>query len=232
MAALSDTERTARVRRLGQASALIVAPWGFVIANGGDAWMTRHGGSDMTSRGALAIAAAHSSLDRWASLAAMVGSLLLIPAVLGAMSLLRLRAARLGLAGGVMVIAGYVCYFALVFQGYTTNAMAERGRHMADYAAVLDLANNQGFTIWVSLLFVLGNLIGTILLGLALLRSRIIPVWAGLCIMGWPVFHIFGGGLGEVAGAVLEAVGLAMVALRLLNVPVSEASEPPLAARH
>ncbi len=32
--------RTTRTRRVGQSFALLVAPWGFVIANAGYAWMT------------------------------------------------------------------------------------------------------------------------------------------------------------------------------------------------
>ena len=211
-----DFGRTTRARRLGKGWALLVAPWFFVVANAADAWMTRDGGSDLTSKGALAIAAAHPDLDRWASCAAMIGSLLLIPAVLGAMDLLRVRAAWLGLVAGVLMIAGYVCYFALVFAGYTTDAMAAQGGSIADYVAILDRTQNQGFTIWPGLIFVVGNFVGTLLLGLALFRSRVVARWASIAVIAWPVLHIFGG-VGEVAGALIEAVGLTVVGLQVLR---------------
>ena len=99
-----DLARTARVRRDGMAVALFVAPWGFVAANAVYAWMTLHGGDDLTSRHALALAGAHPLAYRLGGLAAMVGSLLMVPAVLGAMRLVRVRAAWLGLIGGVLMI--------------------------------------------------------------------------------------------------------------------------------
>jgi hypothetical protein len=221
-----ESGRTARVRRVGQAAALFVAPWGFVIANAGDAWTTRHGESDMTAKGALETAAAHPSLDKWSTFAAMIGCLLLIPAVLGAMSLVRERAARLGLVGGVLVITGYVCYFGMLFQGFATIALAQHGGATADHVAVQDLTMNQGFFVGVALAFVLGNIVGTFLLGLALLRARAVPRWAGLAIMAWPVLHILGGGWGEVIGSVVEAIGLAVVGRRLLGSRRLDTFEP------
>ncbi len=209
--------RTIRTRRIGQALALFTAPWAFVIANATDAWSRRGGGSDETAKGALEISAAHPLVDKWGTLAAMVGCILLIPAVLGAMSLVRVSAARLGLVGGVLVIAGYVCYFGLCFQGFATIAMAEHGGATPDHIAVQNLTMNQGFFIGPALVFVIGNLVGTFLLGLALIRGRAVTRWAGLCIIAWPVLHILGGSWGEVAGAVLEAVGLAVVGARLLE---------------
>jgi hypothetical protein len=221
-----DDGRTNRVRRVGQAAALLLAPWAFVIANAGDAWTTRHGESDMTAKGALEISAAHPSLDKWLTFAAMIGCLLLIPAVLGAMSLVREGAARLGLVGGVLVITGYACYFGMLFQGFATIAMAQHGGATSDHVAIQDLTTNQGFFISVALTFVLGNIVGTFLLGLALIRARAVPKWAGFAIIAWPVLHILGGSWGEVVGAVVEAIGLAVVGLRLLRSPQLETFEP------
>jgi hypothetical protein len=227
MVTVLDEGRTIRTRRTGQALALLAAPWGFVIANATDAWTTRHGGSDETAKGALQLSAAHPLTEKWGTLAAMVGCILLIPAVLGAMSLVRERAARLGLAAGVLMIAGYVCYFGLCFQGYATIAMGEHGGATADHIAVQNLTMNEGFFIGPALVFVAGNLIGTFLLGLALIRARAVPTWAGLCIIAWPVLHIVGGPWGEVAGAAIEAVGLAVVAMRLLDSPSARRHQRP-----
>ncbi len=156
--------------------------------------------------------------DKWFTFAAMVGCLLLVPAVLGAMSLVRVRAARVGLVGGVLMIAGYICYFALLFQGYATIALASHGGASPDNIEVQDLMQNQGVYIGVALTFVVGNLIGTFLLGLALLRARAVPRWAAVLVLVWPGAHVLGGSWGEVIGAAAEAVGLSMVGLALLQV--------------
>jgi hypothetical protein len=75
----------------------------------------------------------------------------------------------------------------------------------------------------VFLLFVLGNLVGTLLLGLALLRSRRVPLWTAAEVLAWPPLHVTGLVAGsewfEVAGAALQAVGLAATGSRLLTAP-------------
>ena len=76
--------------------ALILAPWAFVIANSGDILTTDHGLDDTTPRGALLISAAHPLADKWFTFAAMIGCLLLVPAVLGAMGLVRVKGSPTG----------------------------------------------------------------------------------------------------------------------------------------
>ena len=176
-----------------------------MIANTGDILTTEHGLDDTTPRGALLISAAHPLADKWFTFIAMIGCLLLVPAVLGAMGLVRVKAARLGLLGGVLMITGYICYFAMLFQGYATIALAQHGAANTDNVAVQDLMMNQGFFIVVALTFVVGNLIGTFLLGLALFRARVVPRWAAALVLVWPVAHILGGPWGEVLGAAVEA---------------------------
>jgi hypothetical protein len=73
----------------------------------------------------------------------------------------------------------------------------------------------------VFLLFVLGNLVGTFLLGLALWRSRSIARWAAAAVMVWPPMHIVGLAVGlewfEVLGATVQGVGFAAVGVHLLR---------------
>ncbi len=145
---------TERTRRIGQGLALILAPWAFVIANSGDILTTEHSVDDTTPRGALLISAAHPLADRWFTFIAMIGCMLILPAALGAMGLVRVKAARLGLLGGVLMITGYICYFAMLFQGYATIALAQHGAANTDNVAVQDLMMNQGFFIVVALTFV------------------------------------------------------------------------------
>lgn len=231
--ATSDTNAagpTALLRQRALATAMLVAPWGFVLGNLAYAWETRHGGSDDTGAGALALSRAYPSLDRAAMVVTMLGALLMVPATIGAMRLTHRRAAKLGLLGGVLVAAGYIAYFAMLFSGRIELVMAGRGTNQADYAKILDDSLNGASVIWVYLTFLIGNLIGTFLLGLALLRSRAVPALVGWSVMGWPILHVvgifFGSEWFEVAGALAQAVGFAGVAIYLMRQPLSADVDP------
>jgi hypothetical protein len=217
----SPTRRAAGLRRTGLATALFTAPAGLLIVNTTYAWVTRDGGSDSTGADALALAAAHPSAFRYGTLVALIASLLMVAAALGTVRLIGDRAARLGFVGGTLVAAGYICYLAVNLSTFTVLAMAERGGPLADYAAVLDASQSEPAGTWVFLLFVVGNLIGTFLLGLALLRSRVVPVWAAAGILAWPPLHVLGLAIGtewpEVAGALVQAIGFGVVGVRLLR---------------
>jgi hypothetical protein len=214
-----DPATSGRVRRLGGALALIVAPWGFVICNACYAWMIRNGATDETGAQALALAAAGPAILRLCLVAGMIGCLLIIPAVLTALSLA--RRSRLAFVGGSLMIAGYVCYFGVLLSNVIIIAMAEHGGPLADYAAVIDASQADASTAWVFPIFIVGNLLGTLLFGIGLLRSRTVAIWAAILIMLWPVLHIsgliLGGEILEVIGAVLQAIGFAAIAAVVLR---------------
>jgi hypothetical protein len=100
------------------------------------------------------------------------------------------RRSRLAFVGGSLMIAGYVCYFGVLLSNMIIIVMAERGGPLADYAAVIDASQGDPSTVWVFPIFILGNLIGTLLFGIGLLRSRAVPIWAAILIMQWPPLHV------------------------------------------
>ncbi len=106
--------------------------------------------------------------------------------------------------------------------------MAERGGPLADYAALIDTSQGDPWTVWVFPIFILGNLLGTLLFAIGLLRSRTVPVWSAILIMLWPPLHvsglIIGGEVLEVIGAVLQAIGFAGIAAAVLRHPAQEPS--------
>jgi hypothetical protein len=231
---------TAAFRRTALAAALFVAPWGIVLGNLVYAWETRHGGSDDTAAAALALTRAHPALDRFAMVVTMLGALLMVPATIGAMRLIHRRAARLGLIGGGLMAAGCIGYFAMLFSDRVQLVMAGRGGNQDDYARILDDSLNGASVIWVYLTFLIGNLVGTFLLGLALRRSRAVPAWVGWGVLGWPILHlvgmVFGSEWFEVAGALAQVAGLAGVAIYLRRLPLGAEPDPavvrlPRAAR-
>ena len=216
---IAQPDASGRLRRLGGALALVLAPWGFVIANASYAWMIRNGGSDSTGAEALALAATGPDVLRLAIAAGMIGCLLIIPAVLTASS--RARRSRLAFVGGSLMIAGYVCYFGLLLSNMIIIAMAEHGGPLVGYAAVIDASQSDLWTAWVFPIFIVGNLLGTLLFAIGLLRSRRVPAWAAILIMLWPPLHviglIIGGEVLEVLGAVLQAIGFAGIATAVLR---------------
>ncbi len=206
-------------RAVGQAAALVAAPLAFFVADLGDVLTKAPGQDDTTARGALEISAAHPVADTALTCIAMLGCLLLIPAVVGAMSLMRETAARTSLLGGAMMIVGYTCYFALLFQGLDSVALARHGGASAANIAVQGQLSSSVVSVVVALTFVVGNIIGTFLLGIALLRSRTVARWAAYAVLAWPVLHILGGPWGEVLGAGLQLVGLSVVGHAVLTNP-------------
>lgn len=154
---------------------------------------------------------------------AMLGALLAVPGLLAALRVLRPRRPRLGLWAVGLMSVGYICYFGIALTTFDTIALA---RLHPDAGDVLEATNANPVMIPVFLLFVVGNLGGTLLLGLAVILSRRVPWWAGVLIMGWTVGHlanILGGGEWfAVGGGVLEIVGLEMVAAAALRTPNAE----------
>jgi hypothetical protein len=208
-----------RARGALTAMAMFLAPWGFVVTNSGYAWMIRNGGSDLTGAEALELVAPQPDLFRLIVVAGMIGCLLLVPAVLGTMRL----ASRswLVFVGGSLMVGGYICYLGVLLTNMVTIAMAEHGGPLADFAAVIDASQSDLSTSWVFLLFVVGNLLGTLLFALGLLRSRSVPSWAAILIMLWPPLHVTGLVVGnelfEVTGAVLQGVGFAAIGTQVLR---------------
>jgi len=156
----------------------------------------------------------------------MIGCLLIIPAVMTALSLA--RRSRLAFVGGSLMIAGYVCYFGVLLSNVIIITMAEHGGPLADFAAVIDASQSDTATGWVFPIFIVGNLLGTLLFAIGLLRSHTVPIWAAILIMLWPPFHVAGLFLGgevlEVIGAMLQAIGFAGLAAAVLRRSSQEVS--------
>jgi hypothetical protein len=223
-----SSPRTARARRIGLVAALVVAPWLLVLATGAGLLALSHGGNDSTGVGSLAVAAAHPGLYRLAMVLAMLGSLLMVPAVIGVMRLIGYRAARLGLIGGVVTAAAYICYFAMNSGDRFQLAMIARGDTGAEFGHVLDTSQNGASVLWYFLLFAVGSLVGTFMLGLALRRSRVVPWWAAASVMAWSVLkapEFLGLRVAEIVGSVLLAIGFAVAARALSRVPLAVAAQ-------
>jgi hypothetical protein len=151
------------------------------------------------------------------SLLAFAGSLLLVPGALAALRVLRPTKPRLALWAVVSLIAGYAVYGATALTNADSIGLAVAGVGQ-DVATALD-ANPFADAFGVlMILFLWGNLVGPILLGLAVILSKSLPWYAGVLIMSWSVLHplglILGTEGGAVLGGVLQIVGCAFIAAR------------------
>lgn len=218
----SGTERAGRLRYGGLAVGMILGPLGLLITNFLYTMMTRDGGSDENGAATLALTAGHLTEARWLVAAGLVGAIMMVPAALGATRLIGQRSARLGFIGGTSVAAGYICYFGVLLTNSVYIAMAEHGGPVGDFAAVIDATEGRGPGFWTFPVFILGNLVGTFILGLALLRAKVVATWAAAGLMAWPPLHILGlfvlgNEWPEVIGAAIQLAAFAAIAIKLLK---------------
>jgi hypothetical protein len=140
-----------------------------------------------------------------------------------ALRVLRPARPRLSLVGGILMVAGYIAYFGIVFSTTLQITLASMD---IDAAAAIDVSQDNVWSFPFMILFIVGNILGTFLLGLAVLLSRQLPTVAGVLVMAWPVLHITGLIVGTewfaVAGATLETIGLVILAVAALRTSDAE----------
>jgi hypothetical protein len=135
--------------------------------------------------------------------------LLLLPAVLYAGIVAGGTRSRLAVAGTAlsfvsMLGAGYLLAADVVVR----SAAAQPARATA--VAVVAGFENSGVVTGLTVLYLAGHVAGFILLGIALIRSRAVPAWAGAALCAWPIAEM----LGEAAGIKpLAAAGFALLAV-------------------
>jgi hypothetical protein len=149
----------------------------------------------------------------------LVATFTLLPGVLAVGHLTRRAAPRLTAAAMLLVVPGYLALTYLIGADLVLWTGARAGLDastLAQLAGTVHPTSNIGIGV-----FVFGHVIGTVLLGLALLRSRTVPVWAAivtvvaqplhfvaLVIIGWPALDLAAWAANGVAFA---AVGVAIV---------------------
>lgn len=158
----------------------------------------------------LAEVAGNKSRYVIAELASTFGALIFIPGMIGVMRLMRRRRVTLGqLAAGIVTVGliGLTASFAFsVFD--LAMADFEDREAMADLHA--ELQDSDAYKAYWLTFFSAGTVLGLILLALALLRARIVPVWS-------PTLLVVASALWQVAGGVrlLNALSLLMLAAAL-----------------
>lgn len=164
---------TPRGGRMALASALIAAPLLWLAAEAVSPKLA----ADSSEQ--LAVIARHP--DRWYAytLLLTVGTMAFVPAVL---ALVRLASGspRLAAIGGTVLGLGTLVAIGDAMSQLMTWQMVGHGANRQQMAALMDRFDNSGGSAAVFAVGGLGFLVGTILLSIALMRSRRTPAWATL----------------------------------------------------
>lgn len=128
----------------------------------------------------LALIAAHPTGWYLFTLFSIVGSIFLVPAAAALMKVTREGAPRSAIVGGGLLQLG--AYVALI-DSATQLVYWKMGRPVADHAAMASLLHRYENAPAASIIFMVGALalvVGSILLAVALTRTRTAPLWAGV----------------------------------------------------
>jgi hypothetical protein len=163
----------------------------------------------------------------------IVGTILLVPAVVGVMQLLRDRSPWLGYIGGGLVELGMLIAIGDSFLVLVNWQMAKQAA--GDRAQMAALSRSLDNAAGLNTLFTVGGLgimAGSVLLGVGLLRSRVVPWWAAVAFPAGSIVNIVGFSMNSRsvldASALLLLAALVPVAVKLYGLP--HASEPTGAA--
>jgi hypothetical protein len=161
----------------------------------------------------------------------LVAVLTLVPAVLWVGRVTARTAPRLTAAALLLLVPAYLSLAYLT----GSDAIALYGvQHGLPPATVADMYTGVHPVVLVSgLVFVLGHVLGTILLGAAMIRSGRVPLWAGVAtLVSQPVHFVaaivLGSHLLDLGGWGLNALGFAAVAVVVLAMDDDDWAPAPI----
>jgi hypothetical protein len=164
---LSDAHHS---RKMLAGACMVVAPFVLLVA------MVIHPASDMDE--ATQVATIADNLDAWyvAHLLAFVSIVLIVPAVLGLMHMLRERQVALGHVGGGLAILGLLAFTGLVAMELVLWQMAGAG-DTAETVALLERLNETAGIVIPFVLLSFGFSLGMAFLAVGLYRARAVQSW-------------------------------------------------------
>ncbi len=215
-------------RRLRFTALAVIAPIGPLAIAGIRAvlpYQTVDGNADLAAEVAANQSAQSTLL--WLSL---IASLTLVVGVV-VLSVVAVRGAPvLGSIGAVLAVAGYSSlFFGVLPSDATALAAVQAGVDNATAAQILDQLAAHPSAAIALMLFVIGHILGTVLLGVALWKGRMVPAWAALVlIVSQPLHLVFAivvpNGLLDAAAWSLTAVGFAAAGVALIGLSSRESA--------
>jgi hypothetical protein len=169
--------------------------------------------------------AAHQSTQSAVVWLGFLATLTLVPGVLAAGKVARSSAPRLTAVALALVVPAYLCIGWLVSSDAAVLFSVRHGLSTADAAASYDSLHP--VVLVAGIVFVLGHVAGTVLLGCALLRVPAVPRAMAIAVLvSQPVHFVAAVILGshwlDLVGWGLNAVGFAAIALLILRMSDEE----------
>jgi hypothetical protein len=168
----------------------------------------------------LRVAAEHVDRFYLVNLIAMVGIVLMIPAVLGLMHMLRERQPGYGAIGGGLSVLGLLATMASIGIGFVVWRMAADGVQAGDVTLLDSVIDANGIMIPVTVVGFLGA-VGFVLLMLGMYRGHVVDWWMALSAAAGVVLINLAFPLGMLAlgivGGALLLVGLGAVGVMVVR---------------
>jgi hypothetical protein len=216
------------LRRIATAISIVLGPLAVGVVR-----TTVASGQD--SKAIFAAVMAHPDLARVELAAGVIATLFLPFAIVGLTRLVRRRAPVLAMLGGSLALVGWALVPALIVLDAMTYEMAQSGANSTQFAALLDHVNGNFAVTLFFIVFLVGHELGTLLLGIGLARTRVVPLWAAVAVMIGIVLHPVSVGLGirlmDTLAFALIVAGCVAAARAVLITPNDAWDLPPLAVR-
>jgi hypothetical protein len=182
-----------------------------------------------SSADAVRLVAAHQTAQSAVVWLGFLACLTLVPGVIYAGRIVARDAPGLAAVATVLLVAGYLSLAWLVVgDAYLLFGV----RHHLSTPLLIGMYDGVHPAAAVAaVLFVLGHVLGTILLGIGMLRGRVVPSWAAAAtIVAQPVHFVAAVVVGshglDLVGWGLNAVGFAALSVAVLRLPNDEWSPP------
>jgi len=172
--------------------------------------------------------AAHKSSFILSALLFLLATLILLAASVGIIHLFRGRRVTLGQIAGSLLLVGTsvtVAFFTFAIVEY--EMVNQSGLDRVQLAKFLDKANNSASGLPLFILFIVGIVLGLILLAIAAWRAKLIPIWAAVLILLGGLLAFAGQSkAGNIVDNALLLVGSGMLGRAVLSMSDEEWDAP------
>jgi hypothetical protein len=149
----------------------------------------------------------------------LVGVLALVPGVYSALRLAARGAPTLTAVAGLLLVPGYLAMYSVGLIDYI--GITATPANVVSVASVADAVNALPSVVLLTVIFVIGHVLGTVLLAFALRKSGVLSRWPAVLLgVSQPIHFaaaMAGVNLIDLIGWCLTAVGMAFVAAELIR---------------
>jgi Domain of unknown function (DUF4386) len=201
---MNEVRDIRRFRRLATGAAMIAtAP--FVLVS-----VAIKPADDGSAAAVMADLGSHASAMEASLMLGLIAIALLIPATLGLMRIAQQGSPVLALIGGGLTLLGWVAFMGTQALGAVALVMA--GSHdRAVMTNLYDQIGNSNVVTVIQVGFIFGHVVGIAILGVAVARSRVAPIWIGIVLVVSGPLHFVAHGID------IRALDLAAFALLVLG---------------